>query len=164
MQRATEMAKPLEPGIVKIIQDSYGKGKKPFEIKRILKDKYDLDIAYSTIYNRRPDTKAKKIEYGRRPDIRRRNDILRRNTIDYVMAVFDSEELTAEDIRMRLTEQYKVHFPNPELLEARIEQAVETMSANFGVNAPIIIREGKYKLNKNSPYHTVCGRFSEKVN
>jgi len=159
------MAKPLDPGVVEKIQDCYSKGKKPFEIKRILKDKYDLDIAYSTIYNRRPDTKAKKLEYSRRPDVRRRIKILCRNTIDYIMAIFDAEELTAEDIRQKLTDHYEVNFPNPELLEAKVEQAVETMLANFGINAPIIaIGEGKYKLNKNSPYRAACAGFNEKVN
>ena len=159
------MAKPLDPRVVEKIQDCYRKGKKPFEVKKILEDKYNLNIAYSTIYNRRPDTKAKKVEYSQRPDIRRRNDILRRNTIDYVMAVFDAEELTVEDIRQNLTDHYEVNFPNPELLEARVEQAVETMLAKFGINAPIIaIGEGKYKLNKNSPYRVACARFNEKVN
>ncbi len=113
-------------------------------------------------YQQKPEVKARQKAYYQKPEVRDRLTIIK-NLANYILEVFDSEILTAEQIRMNLTEQFEVHFPNPKEVEKKIDDVIADMEKDFGeVNSPIVnIGEQEYKLNKKSPYWRVCDGFAE---
>ena len=65
------MAKPLDPGVVEIIQDCYKDDWKTIAIHEFFQNEFSLNIPYKTIWGRHPDVIAEKKAYRQKRNVRK---------------------------------------------------------------------------------------------
>ncbi len=173
--------------IADFIYRKHQEGMKLDKVVEHLKKEFNIEFSYATVskyscksfkevkekqreyqreYYSRPEVKEKQREYQReyrsRPEVKERQRKYQReyktfrNLEFIIINIFDSEEFTEQELRTKLWQV------TGKLFEFKaIRKAISSLEENLERNSPIIYddNDGKYKLNKESPYWRICNGY-----
>ena len=152
------------PDVYTCIEELYKNDYKPAQIRALFKMELGLDIHLHTIMYH--STRKKYMQkYCRNPDVRTeltRKLGVKNNLTTRILEVFDTDELTVEEIREKLNEKFGTKFTKR--FDKTIDKEIKSLEKRFeSGNSPILrVKPRKYILNTESPYWKMCDGFAER--